>query len=606
MRRYTGKDKAYNIIFSGLLVLILTMVLSLLFDFYFDINDDTVIRDILSGRYTGTPDGHTNQLLYPLGSLLALLYSGFRKLPIYSCFLSVSLMGSLWMIGYKCMAGFKSRRIKAVIFALLLLLFPALMVRELVLVQYTSVSGILCTAACFWFLTTAPQREGKYFFTGNIPVLAAYTVAFLLRSEMALLCLPMAGVSGLLCLLEEVERDKNTGGKEKKKRKEVLLQKKFGKYPAFLGILILIMGAMLLWDHLAYQSPEWKEFRQFFNARTRVYDYTWYPSYESNEDFYRENGISRAQQQLIDNYNFGLDEQIDKDMLVTIAEYNERGKHIGGISERLRTSLRELIRIPFELREIPYNLFVIAGYGLVALLAVGQGRKREYGSKLVLLLLARCVCWFYLVWSQRVVIRVSHPLYLLEFFILLSILIKELHERPLWNMEKYYRAGVGAILFLLSLGCLPIVVKELKQELTMREEALRQQQQLEDYFKENSDNYYYLDVYSMVSFTGRLYANTDNDKRNYDYLGGWICKSPLQEEAKKTHLSPADEKEDKQPAIDQLLLKENFYFVAKKDREINFITDYYREKGQQLQMRTDHELPAGNNPFVVYKPLIME
>ena len=33
------------------------------FDFYYDLNDDVLIKDILSGVYTGTPEGRTMQLL---------------------------------------------------------------------------------------------------------------------------------------------------------------------------------------------------------------------------------------------------------------------------------------------------------------------------------------------------------------------------------------------------------------------------------------------------------------------------------------------------------------------------------------------------------------
>ncbi len=39
------------LIFMGIMV----ACLAIRFDFYYDLNDDTAIRDILSGRYTGEP-----------------------------------------------------------------------------------------------------------------------------------------------------------------------------------------------------------------------------------------------------------------------------------------------------------------------------------------------------------------------------------------------------------------------------------------------------------------------------------------------------------------------------------------------------------------------
>ena len=65
--------KHENCILSLAMALILAGILAAHFDFYYDLNDDVLIKDILSGVYSGTPDGHTMQLLYPLGALLALL-----------------------------------------------------------------------------------------------------------------------------------------------------------------------------------------------------------------------------------------------------------------------------------------------------------------------------------------------------------------------------------------------------------------------------------------------------------------------------------------------------------------------------------------------------
>ena len=63
-----------NCIGALVLTAALFVPLVLRFDFYYDLNDDVLIKDILSGVYTGTPEGHTMQLLYPLGLLLSLLY----------------------------------------------------------------------------------------------------------------------------------------------------------------------------------------------------------------------------------------------------------------------------------------------------------------------------------------------------------------------------------------------------------------------------------------------------------------------------------------------------------------------------------------------------
>ena len=96
------------------------------------------------------------------------------------------------------------------------------------------------------------------------------------------------------------------------------------KYLGLIAAILLGMGLSLLIDFIAYSGTEWKTFRDFFDARTRVYDYTWYPPYEEAKEFYHEIGLTEVQVELIDNYNFGLDEAIDADALWCITEFAEK------------------------------------------------------------------------------------------------------------------------------------------------------------------------------------------------------------------------------------------------------------------------------------------
>lgn len=84
--------KHENCILSLAMALILAGILAARFDFYYDLNDDVLIKDILSGVYSGTPDGHTMQLLYPLGVLLALLYRGL-SIPVFGAFCFSASLG---------------------------------------------------------------------------------------------------------------------------------------------------------------------------------------------------------------------------------------------------------------------------------------------------------------------------------------------------------------------------------------------------------------------------------------------------------------------------------------------------------------------------------
>lgn len=49
-----------------------------------------------------------------------------------------------------------------------------------------------------------------------------------------------------------------------------------------------------------------------------------------------------------------------------------------------------------------------------------------------------------------------------------------------------------------------------------------------EYCRKHADNFYFIDVYSSVLYSEKMFADVDNTLENYDIMGGWACKSPLQ------------------------------------------------------------------------------
>lgn len=203
--------KHENCILSLAMALILAGILAARFDFYYDLNDDVLIKDILSGVYSGTPDGHTMQLLYPLGALLALLYRGL-SIPVFGAFLLFCQFGSIWAVGYRstvlvdeeraaresasiapgmCSAASAARLaepavcsawnttaerlgVKGVLLLAEALFWFAAMGSHLVYLQYTVTAGMLAGAAIFWVVTA----KGKERFWA----LLLYWLSFCLRA----------------------------------------------------------------------------------------------------------------------------------------------------------------------------------------------------------------------------------------------------------------------------------------------------------------------------------------------------------------------------------------------------------------------------------------
>ena len=612
------QEKINNIILSLLVLLGVYAVSAYCFDFFYDLNDDMVIKDILSGAYTGTPDGHTNQMLYPVGAVLGLFYQLLPKAPVFGIFLCGCMGLCIAMISYRMQGFFKDTRVKFATDVLLVFVFLGLMLWELVYVQYSVVCGVLAGTACFWFYTTPVEGDVAEFWKKNIPALLLVWLAFQIRSEMLLLTSPFIATVGIWHWMESamLEKENALAIEKEKLWKHALSKDNICKYVIFVAVMIVGLGLALGADYLAFKSVEWKEYREFFDARTKVYDYTWYPSYEEQKEFYDEQGISEMQYRLIDNYNFGLDETIDENTLKIIASYGEKPKMLGSFAYRAKNTLVELAKRTFSLQDAPYNYFVLAAYGLAAGLAVLQ-KEKKYIWKLFLLAGMRCVPWFYLIFVQRAVDRITHPLYVIEFFVLLAMLVKELYDRPLWNMEKYYRMAAAGVLAAVAVISLPFGFVEVKQEQTNREQNLQKQKLWDDYTKANPENYYYMDVYSTIRFMEKMFEDVDNSQKNYDLLGGWVYHSPLQKEAREKYvnedalkaiLPKTEESSDSESvlkldevSVAELLLTDNFYFVAESNRDITFMIDFYKAKDIKVTLELQETIGEGENPFMVYK-----
>ena len=123
----TIKSKKISLINLGLalaVVLITWGIVALGFDFFYDLNDDVLIKDILSGAYTGTPSGYNNQMMYPISVLIAVMYRLIPSVPWYGVMLMTGLAISVIIIVYRLLYYSKNTWIKLAIsvFAVALIL----------------------------------------------------------------------------------------------------------------------------------------------------------------------------------------------------------------------------------------------------------------------------------------------------------------------------------------------------------------------------------------------------------------------------------------------------------------------------------------------------
>ena len=157
--------------------------------------------------------------------------------------------------------------------------------------------------AIFLYLTSRPCENAKEALKENGVAIFLVVLAYMMRTEMCLMLFPFLLLAGLSKWSEE---------------KPFFAPKTVGKYLSVIGVALLSMGIATGIDTLAYQQEGWNEYRAFFDARTKLYDFYGIPSYEGNEAFYESIGLSREAYELLQNYNVALDEDIDAKVLEEI------------------------------------------------------------------------------------------------------------------------------------------------------------------------------------------------------------------------------------------------------------------------------------------------
>ena len=166
---------------------IITVVAMLIYPPVFYLNDDVTMRSILSGAYTGTPDGHAVYMQYPLTGLIALLYRAIHFVPWFELFLAGCIWSCMMLLIYHATKPYVGFGIAIVLY----LPFCFYM-------HYTIVAALLAGTAIF--LIAAKKKL--------LWPIVLFLVAYMIRSQIGLLSLPFmaAAIVWRLVITESEER----------------------------------------------------------------------------------------------------------------------------------------------------------------------------------------------------------------------------------------------------------------------------------------------------------------------------------------------------------------------------------------------------------------
>lgn len=579
--------KNEDLVFTLLGLLVLGLWIGFRYDYYFDLNDDVLMKDILAGVYTGTPEGHNIQMLWPVSAFISLLYRIAPQLPCYGLFLCACQYGSIGLVMHRSLNFCKNLLGKGLLVLTEVILVMGLLLTPLVSVQYTITCTMLASSAAFLFFTTDITLPAKAFIKKSIGIVLLVVLAFLIRSEMLLLVTPLICAAGVI-----------KWGSEK----VIFTKDHTVKYLSVIGSILAGLLLSQLCHNLAYGSFEWKKFTEYFDNRTELYDFQVLPEYKPHRAFYESIGLTESERDLLDNYNFGLSEEIDEKIVGQVAAYAAENRSAEKpLSERLKTALgayyrRTVYGPSHNESDFPWNLIIIVSYLTVAAVAVLSGEEKiltrllQVLWKLAFLGAVRSVLWIWLISRDRVPARISNSMYLMEFCILMGMLFVELSElsqkekvSTVRQKEKFLPLLTGALFMLMGMVVLPTAVSRTDGDVLVKAENNVRYDKLYAYLssEENRENFYFIDVYSSVAYTEKMFEDVDNSMDNYDIMGGWACKSPIWR--KKLAAFGIENMEE------ALVTLPGVYYVQETGAETRWLHDYYEDQGMEIRLELMEE-----------------
>lgn len=576
-----------KIIAAGFLIALFVLI-AFRYEFYYDLNDDVVMKDILSGVYTGVPEGHNIQMQYPISFLISILYRIFPGAPVYGFLLCLLQFGCVYLIIERSLSFRKKSWSKMLSAGIGCLLVMALFLKHLVLIHYTVTSGLLAATAAFLFITTQEGISPKEFIKRNIISIALVIIGFGIRSEMLILVLPLICVAGVYKWSGE---------------KNIFAIENIRKYLSIFGGILAGIAVVFVINIIAYSGKDWKAFIQFFNSRTELYDFQGIPSYEENKELYNKLNIAENEQEMLfEQYNFGIDDTIDAKILDAMADYQKQiRKETHPFKETFKKSYYNYRYrlIHKESADYPWNMMVLLGYVSVLAVGIWNSLKRgegkisgimQIGWKLAFLGIIRTGLWLFIIVRGRDPERITHSLYLVEFCILCAMLAME-------GLKIKASAIFIAAISLMAVLVLPTETMKVDVEYAGRINANGTDAAMKDYCRSHEENFYFIDVYSSVSdpatgipYSEKIFSSDGNKLSNYDIMGGWLTKSPLY--SKKLRAFGLGSMEE------SLACNENVYLMIELEKGTDLLIDFYKDQNIMI----DTELIETINGIIgVYK-----
>ena len=511
------QNKRKSIEFAGSMLLsaLLFLVIYKFIPIVYSTNDDRMIAEIVSGQFTGKPESYGIQMTYGFTWFLSKLYEVARNFNWYGIVLIGVQMFSLGTVLYR-LQSFKEKWFeKFYLLAIAMILYVALWLNVYVQLTYTTTAAFVGMAAIFWYASSKNDWKNVL-----MTILLA-NIAFSIRPNVFYMFVPATGLAYLWKLI----------GKKDLKKLTIC-----GPF-----MVLAVTAILFVVNAAAYSKEGWKEFREFFDVRTNVYDYYDLLPYGEYPELYEPYGISEEEFNMMRVYNYTVLGDLPKEFFpeyIEACKAMEKEQGIDFVSksvDAVKIFVRDLLSN--EYGEENTLLFLAAAILLVLMIFT-----KQYVLAIYLAIQSVVVCgvWLYFTYWGRAIERIQVTMSL----IFLAIILHGLCE--LWMADRLCdanddRNAVGKkIALLLGLATVAIVavgeVKDYRYENIEKTYWYNDVETIKEYCANDPDRLYYMDIATMTELYGKCtIKNTEPAYINYISLGDWSAYCPHYEEKLKNH-----------------------------------------------------------------------
>ncbi|MCI9050129.1 MAG: hypothetical protein HFF36_08695 [Coprobacillus sp.] len=565
------KNKIIRHLLVIISVIFLFVAIYLLMGINYAVCDDTAMRNIASGAQTGTPDGHLVYIMYPLGWFMATLYKINNHFDWYGIVFIVLQAICLIRIVIRLLNRCQDKKETILTIIGMIVFFLVIWNKSLTNFQFSTTAAILSGTSCFIIYEAC--RNDDVHWKDIIESLLFLIVSMMVRKKVALMAMAFYSLIFLYYRFDW----------KKRKIKDL---KKWIVFPFF---VLCVFFATPLNNLLGYSSSEWEEYKKFNLARSNIYDYYGVPEYEENIDFYNSLGIDENEFSIIKSYSLKLDDSIDKEKMIKIAEkskeiYNEER---GNIVKRTVQSLNKALSTVFDSHYLSFWMWIFISIGFSIYL-----RKHQLIIFQFLMIISMCFGFFYLCWEGRMPERTIDSIFIV---VCLSMGTEFIHIKHFLNeFENPLKKGICVILSFITLCC--TIDASYCTWILTRDTRKRNNDLIlfEQYLKTNEDNFYFTMVnVGLFGYSSDFHIKYEPKSLNYLGLGGWGTNAPT------TNQKQINDKIEN--VINCLFYKDNCYLMTHPSYEIETIVQALQNKYGKIDVKLIDEQSFESLSFNVYK-----